>query len=221
MALAYGDVQFWRALRDKDLLPLAGSPRVLEIGEANWYGDIPADSVPEIVRGGGVGRDAWETAKAFYRGFLGLSATFTAVDMHGTPSALRLDLNQPVLGLGVFDLVINSGTAEHVFDQCQLFRTIHERTKPGGLMVHALPVSGWPDHGFFNYHPGLFQDLAAANGYEVLLTAYWETATNRQIAPGWEKSMPVSDLTMNLAMRRKTQGDFQVPMQGRYQGEKT
>lgn len=214
MAIDAGAVQFWRALREKGLLPR--DPRVLEIGEANWYGDVPAADVPELA--GLTGEDdPFDVAKAFYRGFLGERADFVAVDGSGTERALRLDLNYPLpASLGKFGVTVNSGTAEHVFDQCQVFRTAHERTLPGGLMVHAAPASGWPDHGFYNYHPGLFRDLAAANGYEVLLEMFWRHRGRRKVSEAWADVMPAADLTLYVALRKDADAPFRVPVQGRY-----
>jgi hypothetical protein len=75
-----------------------------------------------------------------------------------------------------FHVVINSGTAEHVFNACQFFKTVHERTFPGGLMIHAFPFVGWLDHGFYNFNPTLIADLAAANQYAFLIWVYSESA---------------------------------------------
>ena len=73
-----------------------------------------------------------------------------------------------------FDLVTNLGTGEHVFDQRRVFENVHNLTKPGGVMLYMLPFVNWLNHGFYNFHPVLFADLAAANGYgilEIALTA--------------------------------------------------
>src|SRR3546814_8751857 len=35
-------------------------------------------------------------------------------------------------------------------------------------MLHILPMSPWVNHGFYNYNPILFRDIAAANRYEWL-----------------------------------------------------
>jgi hypothetical protein len=63
---------------------------------------------------------------------------------------------------------LNNGTAEHVFNVGQLFKTMHERTKPLGLMLHDGPFTGWVNHGFYTFQPTLYLDLAAANDYELL-----------------------------------------------------
>ncbi len=67
-----------------------------------------------------------------------------------------------------FDLVTNLGTGEHVFDQRRVFENIHNLTKPGGLMLHVMPFVNWINHGFYNFNPVLYADLAAANDYGIL-----------------------------------------------------
>ena len=64
-----------------------------------------------------------------------------------------------------FDLVTNNGTGEHVFDQKIVFENMHNLTKVGGIMLNILPFSLSINHGFFNFQPVLFRDLAYANDY--------------------------------------------------------
>ena len=35
-------------------------------------------------------------------------------------------------------------------------------------MLHILPSQGYINHGFYNFQPGLFYDIARANGYDIL-----------------------------------------------------
>jgi hypothetical protein len=67
-----------------------------------------------------------------------------------------------------FDLVTNNGTGEHIFDQCSVFKNMHELTKQGGVMIHCLPCNNYINHGFFSFSPLLFMDLAAINNYDIL-----------------------------------------------------
>jgi hypothetical protein len=81
------------------------------------------------------------------------------------------DLNQdsvPSKHFGLFDVVLNCGTSEHVIGQYNCFKVIHDATKVGGIMYHEVPFSGYLDHGYFNYQPQLFIDLAKINGYEII-----------------------------------------------------
>ncbi len=201
MAIDRAAVALWRVLRPH----LPPRPTVLEIGEANWYGDVPTVDVPELADVPDLATaDLWEKARIFYKSVLD-PARIDAVDLQGTRTARRFDLNRPLpMPASVrYDIVINTGTTEHVFDQRQVFETIHDRTKPGGLMVHAFPVGGCKDHGFYLYSPCLLRDLAAANGYETLAEVRHQSG---------------ADEILHLAWRRRGAGPFRVPQQNGYAG---
>ena len=87
--------------------------------------------------------------------------------------AERCDFNNPPRGTEDFDIVTNFGTSEHIFNQAAIMRFMHELTRVNGVMLHVLPVAGGRDHGFYNYHPSFFWDIATANGYEVLVFDYF------------------------------------------------
>jgi len=199
----------------KPLLPHGGT--LLEIGEANWYGDLEPASVGLTNK-----ENLFEVAKDFYEQLFAPSR-IVSVDMHG-PSAWRCDLNEPLPPLGVFDVVMNHGTAEHIFDIAQVFRSIHTACKVGGLMIHESPFTGWKDHGFYCLQPTLFYDLAAANGYEIVSVDIEDMAGNRTL-PIWSREKMtelllaggVPDNAMLFVVLRKQQaGPFVVPMQGYY-----
>jgi SAM-dependent methyltransferase len=114
----------------------------------------------------------WEGGARLFYEKLGF-ASYTCIDINGEGGAVRLDLNTTdiISDLEVdrqFDIVTNHGTTEHVFNQANCFRLMHAWTKPGGLMVHVLPTQDYVNHGFFNYQPVFFHDLAWANSYEEL-----------------------------------------------------
>jgi hypothetical protein len=69
---------------------------------------------------------------------------------------------------GRFQLVTNFGTTEHVVNQLNAFKIVHDLTAVGGIMMHELPAQGTLNHGFFAYQPKFFERLARVNGYEVL-----------------------------------------------------
>lgn len=114
------------------------------------------------------------TARELYRrlGFAEYDC-IDATDLHG---ALIFDLNTHIpstYGFNrQFDLVTNLGTAEHCFNQFEVFRNMHDICKVGGYIIHACPAAGNVNHGFFNYHPRFFADLAAANQYELIKIAF-------------------------------------------------
>lgn len=80
--------------------------------------------------------------------------------------------NLPEAHRGRYDVVLNFGTTEHVINQLNSFKIIHEALKPGGVAFHNLPSIGYVDHGYYAYHDVFFKDLVLANDYEVLDTWY-------------------------------------------------
>lgn len=100
-----------------------------------------------------------------------LGFRYTAFEYGGRHGVTAFDLNSDVLPIemrGSFDLVVNAGTTEHVFDQDHVFRVIHDLTVPGGIMMHSGPSSGWIMHSLYQYGPKFFWNLSEANDYEIL-----------------------------------------------------
>ena len=99
-------------------------------------------------------------------------ASYDAIDLNSRYGSLIMDLNLDLrehYGFDrTFDLVTNIGTGEHIFNQYAVVRNAHNLTKVGGIMLFVLPFHNWMNHGFFNFNPILFGDLAAANGYRIL-----------------------------------------------------
>jgi hypothetical protein len=230
MALTRADCLIWESLSDKGVIPK--SPSLLEIGQANWYGDMPigwlVDHVkrrqPELsseLEQADQNIDVFRIADIFYRCLLGARRS-TAIDLHPPPGsqAHLLDLNEPI-DLGErFDVVVNTGTVEHVFDQRQALETIHDHCAMGGLMLHAGPLSGWPDHGLFHAQPGLWLDLARANAYDVLMLVYFDLhGGNARAVEGRAEMHRITwaDGSMVYAvLRKKADAPFRVPMQSVY-----
>lgn len=244
MALTAVDYSIFATLRSAGSLP--ERPRVLELGESEWYGDVSPDEltqaierhVPEPQRrrelkarldailGSDSPHASWDLAKLFYAVFLDYSK-ITAIDFHGTPAALKLDLNEPIGVDEQFDVLLNGGTAEHVFNVFQFFKTCHEVTRPGGLMLHSAPFLGWLEHGFYNFNPTFFWDLALANDYKIEMLAYTEIDPPRVIElRGREqiielhRSQSLGRNALLYAVFRKPPGEaqFRTPVQGFYAG---
>jgi hypothetical protein len=109
--------------------------------------------------------DPFTIVKAVYAALFNPSHVH-AIDLHGSATAFRHDLNGPVSLPERYACTINNGTAEHIFNIGQFFKTVHECTAPSGLMLHDAPFTGWVNHGFYTLQPTLYMDLAVANGYE-------------------------------------------------------
>jgi len=126
---------------------------------------------------------------------------YTCIDINGEHGALMLDLNTSIWAGDQFDVVTNHGTSEHVFNQFNCFRLIHDLTKIGGLMIHVVPSAGYPRHGFFSYGELLFEALQKANEYGQI-SRYEEDDR--------------SGTLMVAALRKNSDAPFVVPMQTVY-----
>ena len=242
MAITGIEYMLFRSLREQNGLPLGGD--LLELGEANWYGgdvdlalfgqDIRRFA-PEAERQAMFRRldelsrmplteAGWDIAKLFWQTFF-QPRSMTAIDYNGTAQALRLDLNQPIDLQRQFDVVMDLGTAEHIFNVAQFFKTLHDHTRPGGVMVHGLPFAGWVDHGFYNFNPTFYWDLAAANGYAVRVAVYAELAPLRlESLPNRERILEMARdgkigrnaLIYVMLQRPADARPFRIPTQGYY-----
>lgn len=83
-------------------------------------------------------------------------------------ASIVLDLNAggvpPDLEQG-FDFVYDGGTLEHVFHVPNALANLHALLRPGGRILHSLPITNFVDHGFYMFSPTLFQDYYGANQY--------------------------------------------------------
>jgi hypothetical protein len=114
-----------------------------------------------------------------------------------------------------------------VFNVFQFFRSCHELTRAGGLMVHNVPFLGWLEHGFYNFNPTFFWDLAQANGYAVVQLAYTEIDPLRLVPLRSREQLlemarrgELGRNAMLFAVLRKPaeEAAFCAPMQGVYAG---
>lgn len=98
-------------------------------------------------------------------------AKHTSIDLNGLDGALKLDLDKPLPESmnSKYDLVTNHGTTEHVDNQYQVFKNIHNACRNGGLMVHAVPLrEHWDKHCRWYYMEEFFYDLAKACNYRII-----------------------------------------------------
>jgi hypothetical protein len=99
-----------------------------------------------------------------------LGCHYASIDIDGSPGSIALDLNYdevPSDQVGRYDLVTNFGTTEHVANQLQAFKIIHDLATPGALMLHILPAGGEPNHGLVSYNPKFFWMLGRSNSYKI------------------------------------------------------
>ena len=244
MAITTVDHIIFRKLKDAGLIP--AHPSVLELGEAEWYGDVSTETLSDDIEThvsdpalreelhqrmvdivcGDSKYKSWDLAKIFYKVYLDYDK-LTAIDLHGTPAARQIDLNYPVALGEQFDIVLNGGTGEHVFNIHQFVRSTHEFTKPGGLMMHIMPFRGWLDHGFYSFNPTFYWDLALANDYAIRILAYTELIPpkfiqlkkrEKIIELARDKSLGDNATLYAVMQKDAVERDFKIPMQGAYAG---
>jgi hypothetical protein len=106
-----------------------------------------------------------------------LGFDYAAIDIDGSPGSIPLDLNfdsVPAEATGKYPIVTNFGTTEHVANQLNAFKIIHDLTAPGGVMIHELPAQGSFNHGLINYNFKFFWMLARSNDYKFFYARYDE-----------------------------------------------
>lgn len=132
---------------------------------------------------------------------------YHAVDGNGR-GTVTFDLNRKaselarLLKVKGFDLVTDFGTGEHIFDQGQFWRTAHGMIKVGGFFIFDRPSQGYEAHCFWRTDFSTYQDIAAANSYDVIALERHEGRHGGELVRG--------------IFRRTLGGKFRVPQQGRY-----
>ena len=77
---------------------------------------------------------------------LGWFSSLTGLDLYERPTMLdnsigwhQQDLNDPVIGLASYDVVICSEVIEHLENPRQTFRSLNQLTKSGGTVILSMP----------------------------------------------------------------------------------
>jgi hypothetical protein len=241
MALNKINMNFLAQALAKDAFPPGGD--LLEIGESVVAShDSPLDLLAVVApfvppqRSEEAARriEAAAQSKSAYQNNIGPAralyhaifepAFYAAIDLGLLPRRLCVDLNGFVHVGRLFDYVINNGTSEHVFDQANVYRTIHDHTRPGGVMIHWTPCLGWTNHGFYNVQPGFFFDLANANGYQIKLIGlaaldiFFPLQSGDDYREGVAQHRRLANFEICTVLRKVVDQPFRIPIQGTYQG---
>ncbi len=244
MALAFPHISSLLRFKNDGIDKLITINSIMELGEQNWFGDVDPNELHIIINHYNSDEHAknlhqqldqiltqeqplrsFNLAKLFYRIIFNHNK-YAAYDLHGTAASTNFDLNKQVDVIEQYDLVTNIGTAEHVFNQYQFFKNMHDLTRPGGLMIHSLPNQGCYDHGFYNYHPTFFFDLCEANEYNKLGVFYVDVESRPMTSDSIErmdyvKMAVAGKLKTNSAIiaffqKPLSEKEFKAPMQGYY-----
>jgi SAM-dependent methyltransferase len=89
-------------------------------------------------------------------------------DFEGATHCLDLNADQiPAALAGRFDVVLDSGTIEHVFHIPNALKNVLALAKEGGRVIFLSPSSNHVDHGFYMFSPTLFMDYLVTNGLRI------------------------------------------------------
>lgn len=126
--------------------------------------NIYSSMLPYIVNGRLSSRYIWES--------IGIDS-YESIDLYDDNyNSLKFDLNKDFFEEyrfeKKFDIVTNFGCSEHVSDQIQVFKNIHNLTAVEGIIINSIPLRTYVDHSFYSYHPNFFYSLAKVNSYEIL-----------------------------------------------------
>jgi hypothetical protein len=111
----------------------------------------------------------------------------------------------PAIECGSFDLVLNCGTSGHVLNQYNVFNVMHDAVRVGGVIHHAIPMTGNPERCYFKYTPRLLSDMARANQYEIVTLDPSDPIALRDVrAP---------DSFLSVTWRRTSPARFRAPLE--------
>jgi hypothetical protein len=182
---------------------------------------------PRIDLGAPVGPENFIEGAPYSRAFwTSLGFDYAAIDVDTRAGVTYLDLNRddvPPDLYRAFDLVINAGTTEHVSNQGNAFRVIHDLARTGGVMYHELPAGGTIDHGFIAYQPKFFLRMAQQNEYEWLrfnlfagkpvpIPADLHELHRRYGGSGDLKDHAIVEMSLCVAFRKRYRYPFSSPV---------
>ena len=104
--------------------------------------------------------------------FTALGATVTeSLDITSAEKATIIhDLNEPVPAAlhNHFDIVLDAGTLEHVFNIPQAFSNCMRMVRVGGKLIIHTVANNYMGHGFYQFSPELFFNLLSTqNGFKT------------------------------------------------------
>ena len=167
MGIDFGQLKFFDACYAHDCIK---NP-VLALGSLNIQ-ETPQDVVAFAEASNYTDLLVAPSVKSLFFARYGISE-YRDCDLNGS-AEINLDLSQPIPKeyVGNLGSVLNGGTVEHIFDLRQVFENIHLMVRPGGAMLHLVPIT-WYNHGFINFNPLFFQSLSEVNNYSVLVEGFY------------------------------------------------
>lgn len=122
-----------------------------------------------------------------------------------------------------YDMVIDGGTLEHIFNVGEAFHNVAKLTRPGGVVIHFLPMNSL-NHGFHNFSPTLFYDFYEDIGFSVEhFRGVYPTTENGKKNWKWFEAprnkrfkLDQECYTSFVAKRHAKTLELVYPVQGRY-----
>ncbi|MFO0892546.1 MAG: hypothetical protein U0790_25815 [Isosphaeraceae bacterium] len=102
------------------------------------------------------------------------------------------DLSRPIPGdwHERYDLVLDGGTMEHVFDVAQVFENYMNLVRVGGRLIVTTPANNTVGHGFYQFSPDLFYRVFSPdNGFRVEQLVLYEVYDG---SPSYEVADPAT-----------------------------
>jgi SAM-dependent methyltransferase len=143
-----------------------------------------------------------------------------------------LDLNSaqvPGAGLATYDLILDHGSIEHVFNLPNALSTLWNLLRVNGRIFHSSPGSNFFDHGFYSLSPTFFHDFYTENGWEIERIEVFRMSREPNCVPFYTPYSPgVMDGlsyggldahmygTVCVAVKRDVSTADKWPMQSRY-----
>lgn len=115
-----------------------------------------------------------------------LKFKYISLDLDESHGSFFMDLNfdeVPAEDFCAYQIVTNYGTTEHIANQFQAFKIIHDLTDVGGIMIHNLPTQGYQNHGLINYNLKFFWMLSRSNFYQWLFMDYMSDNLYEELHP--------------------------------------
>ena len=231
MGTSIEDIYMARSLADQNVIPLDSF--VVDLGAQEFIGGIDIYKLVEVLSEflprtevetlplASIARTRFSGSIFKLQGF-----QYLALDVYDSEISQKFDLNHddvPDHLIGRANLVQNFGTTEHVLNQANCFKVIHDLTSAdGGLMWHSVPMSDYYGHGFFKYDLKLFVQLAKANHYHFASLTCSQSASTKEIDQQFfDAGMLEIDskiTTIQCMLTRTDDAPFQCPLD--YDGTK-
>jgi hypothetical protein len=150
---------------------------VLDLGAQEIFcTSNPAEINRFVTHFGGEPFSDAEVARLADRGLAGelfgrIGSPYTSIDLKPYPFGIVMDLNHDALPSehhGRYQLVTNHGTSEHIINQWNVLKTMHDAAAVGAALFHNVPFCGDFEHGLINYNPKFWWLLSMANGYRIV-----------------------------------------------------